>query len=176
MKQMGEPCKILFKLNQIKKEKMTQNYNSPSIWRRFMSMFYESFLLIGPIFFIVFVYIYFFTEQNDNDNIPLLQTLIIQFLIIFTVVLYFVWGWSNGRGTLAMKTLSLEVVSANGGPVSIRKAFLRALLGIPSVLTGSWLIISLIRKDGQCLHDIWSGTMLIFKKKEQPNKKNLVAK
>ena len=144
---------------------MAQNYNSPSIWRRFMSMFYESFLLIGPVFFIVFIYIFFFTEQNENGSIPFYQTLIIQFLIISTVVLYFVWGWSNGRGTLAMKTLSLEVISADGGPVSVRKAFLRALLGIPSVLTGSWLIISLIRKDRQCLHDIGSGTMLILKKK-----------
>lgn len=145
---------------------MTQKYNSPSIWRRFMSMFYEGFLLIGPIFFTIFVYIFFFTEQNDNGDIPFHQTLIIQTLITLTVVLYFVWGWSNGRGTLAMKTLSLEVICADGGPVSIKKAFLRALLGIPSILSGSWVIVSLLRKDGQCLHDIWSGTMLIVKKKE----------
>ena len=144
---------------------MTINYDSPSIWRRFMSMFYESFLLIGPIFFVVFVYVYFFSEQNGNGNIPFHQTLIIQSLIVLTVVLYFVWGWSNGRGTLAMKTLSLEVVCVDGGPVSMKKAFLRALLGIPSILTGSWIVVSLLRKDGRCPHDILSGTMLILKKK-----------
>ena len=49
---------------------------------------------------------------------------------------------------------------------SIKKAFLRALVGIPSILSGSWVIVSLLRKDGQCLHDIWSGTMLIVKEKE----------
>ena len=166
MKQISEHCKILIKLNQIKKEKMSKIYNSPSIWRRFMAMFYESFLLIGPVFFIVFIYIYFFTEQNGNGNIPLYQTLIIQILIIITVMLYFVWGWSNGRGTLAMKTLSLEIICVDGGPVGIKKAFLRVIFGMPSILTGLWLIVSLIRQDGKCPHDIWSGTMLIVKKKE----------
>jgi len=146
---------------------MIENYDAPSIWRRFMSMFYEGFLLIGPVFFIVFLYIFFFTEQKNNESIPILQTLIIQILIVSTVVTYFAWGWSNGRGTLAMKTLSLEVVCRDGSKVGIKKAFLRAFLAIPSIITGLWLIVSLIRKDRQCPHDIWSGTMLVMKKKLQ---------
>ena len=81
------------------------------------------------------------------------------------MVLYFVWGWSNGRGTLAMKTLSLVVVCKDGGKVGIKKALLRAILAIPSLLTGIWLVVSLLRKDRQCPHDIWSGTMLLMKKK-----------
>ncbi|OUT97284.1 MAG: hypothetical protein CBC01_06710 [Betaproteobacteria bacterium TMED41] len=144
---------------------MTENYTIPSIWRRFMSMFYEGFLLIGPIFFIVFLYIFFFTDQTRNEIIPFYQTLMIQILIFITVVLYFVWGWSNGRGTLAMKTLSLVVVCKDGGKVGIKKALLRAILAIPSLLTGIWLVVSLLRKDRQCPHDIWSGTMLLMKKK-----------
>ena len=144
---------------------MTENYTIPSIWRRFMSMFYEGFLLIGPIFFIVFLYIFFFTDQTRNEIIPFYQTLMIQSLIFITVVLYFVWGWSNGRGTLAMKTLSLVVVCKDGGKVGIKKALLRAILAIPSLLTGIWLVVSLLRKDRQCPHDIWSGTMLLMKKK-----------
>ena len=144
---------------------MTENYTIPSIWRRFMSMFYEGFLLIGPIFFIVFLYIFFFTDQTRNEIIPFYQTLMIQILILITVVLYFVWGWINGRGTLAMKTLSLVVVCKDGGKVGIKKALLRAILAIPSLLTGIWLVVSLLRKDRQCPHDIWSGTMLLMKKK-----------
>ena len=144
---------------------MTENYTIPSIWRRFMSMFYEGFLLIGPIFFIVFLYIFFFTDQTRNEIIPFYQTLMIQILIFITVVLYFGWGWSNGRGTLAMKTLSLVVVCKDGGKVGIKKALLRAILAIPSLLTGIWLVVSLLRKDRQCPHDIWSGTMLLMKKK-----------
>jgi uncharacterized RDD family membrane protein YckC len=130
-------------------------------------MFYESFLLIGPTFFIVFIYIFFFADQTNNEDIPINQTLVIQILIFSTVILYFVWGWSHGRGTLAMKTLSLEVISKDGEKVTIKKAFLRALLAIPSIVSGLWLIVGLMRKDRQCPHDVLSGTMLVMKKKPQ---------
>lgn len=148
---------------------MDNKYDVPSIWRRFISMFYEGFLLVGPVFFIVFLYLFFFTSQNDSENISTLETLTVQLLIFSTVIVYFVWGWSHGRGTLPMKTLSLEIVSRNGTEINFKTALLRVFIAIPSVLTGIWLIVGLLRKDNQCPHDLWSGTMLIMARKKTPS-------
>ena len=134
-------------------------YSSPSIWRRFMSMFYEGFLLIGPIFFIVFLYLFIFSGTSDTTRG--VNAEIIQIIVFFTLVLYFTWGWSNGRVTLPMRTLSLKVVTTDEKPVNINRALLRVLIAIPSVVSGIWILYMLFRKDNLCPHDIWSGTKLV---------------
>ena len=64
-----------------------------------------------------------------------------------------------------MKTYTINDLRKSIRKVGIKKALLRAILAIPSLLTGIWLVVSLLRKDRQCPHDIWSGTMLLMKKK-----------
>ena len=148
---------------------MLHNYKNPSLWLRFMAMFYEGFLLIGPVFFIVFLYLIFFSDPSVSDQIKSKERLIVQLLVLITVVLYFVWGWSNGRVTLPMRTLSLKVISSDGEPLKFKQAFIRAIIAIPSVISGIWLISGLLRKDKQCVHDIFSGTRLVIKEDSKKN-------
>jgi uncharacterized RDD family membrane protein YckC len=62
-----------------------------------------------------------------------------------------------------MQTLQLRVVDAQTGlPASRRQALMRALVGMPSLVTGLWLAVPLLRKDRQTLHDLASGTRLVY--------------
>ena len=135
-----------------------------------MSMFYEGFLLIGPVFFIVFLYLFIFSGTSDATGSANVE--IIQIIVFFTLMLYFTWGWSNGRVTLPMRTLSLKVVTVDEKPVNIGRALLRMLIAIPSVVSGMWILYILFRKDKLCPHDLWSGTKLVYIAGQKKRKTN----
>ena len=62
-----------------------------------------------------------------------------------------------------MQTLGLRVVNARdpSRKVSPRQALLRALIAVPSTLTGIGLLSALLNRDSQTLHDRVSGTRLV---------------
>jgi len=95
---------------------------------------------------------------------------------------YFVWCWSNGRRTLAMKTWRLRLVTAEGGVVSPKLALLRFLaawagpaLAIAAYAAlsraglgayAAWLVAfnflwAFIDRDRQFLHDRIARTRLV---------------
>jgi uncharacterized RDD family membrane protein YckC len=62
-----------------------------------------------------------------------------------------------------MQTLGLRLVDAqSGGPVSVRQALIRGLVGLVSVFSGLWLVVGLLRPDRQTLHDWAAGTRLVY--------------
>ena len=126
-------------------------------------MVYESVLLIGPIFFSILICSVISANFFDETSKGALNPIFVQFLVLFLIGGYFVWGWSNKRVTLPMKTLNLSLVSISGGSVSKMSATLRFLIAIPAILTGLWLLFAFFRKDSLCPHDILSGTILIQK-------------
>ena len=61
-----------------------------------------------------------------------------------------------------MKTWKLRLVSADGGPVSVRRAALRYLLACLSVaLAGAGLVWAAFDRDRQFLHDRLAGTRIV---------------
>lgn len=75
---------------------------------------------------------------------------------------YLVWFWTHGGQTLAMKTWRIRLISASGGSVGSRQAWLRyglALLGLAAC--GLGLLWALWDRDGQFLHDRLAGTRLV---------------
>ena len=73
--------------------------------------------------------------------------------ILFHIFVYF----------LPQLLLNLKIVDLQGNDISLSKAFIRFLVAIPSILSGLWIIVALIRKDNQCLHDVVSNTQLVLK-------------
>lgn len=60
--------------------------------------------------------------------LPALFERIVLFCLLFALLAaYFVWCWSDGRRTLAMKTWKLRLVRADGGAVAPKVALLRYL-------------------------------------------------
>ena len=139
-------------------------YAPASVWRRFMSMVYEGLLLFGPLLLIAFIYSVSL-DFNDTASAGALtaKRLGLQLVCAAALVAYFTWGWSNQRCTLPMQTLGLRVVNARDPSrnVSPRQALLRALIAVPSTLTGIGLLSALLNRDSQTLHDRFSGTRLV---------------
>ena len=130
----------------------------PAILRRLVAMCYETPLLSGVVAVLVIaphVLIGAFAHR--------LATPAILWAHLFLVLLvYFIWFWSNGGQTLAMKTWRIRLLSRDGLPVRPAQALLRFLLSWPSlVLGGVGIVWALVDRDGQFLHDRIAGTQLV---------------
>ena len=92
--------------------------------------------------------------------------------LILLLLGYFVWFWTHGGQTLAMKTWGVRLTDKNGGTVHTALAIWRFTLCLPSVLLGGigiWW--ALFDKDRQFLHDRLAGTRLCrIEKKSQANR------
>lgn len=130
----------------------------PAILRRLVAMCYEILLLSGVVAVLVIaphVLIGAFAHR--------LATPAILWAHLFLVLLvYFIWFWSNGGQTLAMKTWRIRLLTRDGLPVRPAQALLRFLLSWPSlVLGGVGIVWALVDRDGQFLHDRIAGTQLV---------------
>lgn len=129
---------------------------APALLRRLASMVYELLLVIALLFIAALAYSLLRNPQAPGGMI------FFQIYLLLVVAGYFIWFWTHGGRTLAMKTWRLRVVSADRGPVSPKQAALRfvlALLGIGCL--GIGILWALFDVDGQFLHDRLAGTRLI---------------
>ena len=136
----------------------SDRFSHPAILRRLVAMCYEILLLSGVVAVLVIaphVLIGAFAHR--------LATPAILWAHLFRVLLvYFIWFWSNGGQTLAMKTWRIRLLTCDGLPVRPAQALLRFLLCWPSlVLCGVGIVWALIDRDGQFLHDRVAGTQLV---------------
>lgn len=88
---------------------------------------------------------------------------LLQLLAFATVSAYFLWCWTHGGQTLAMKTwrirLTTDAGTALGAGIALRR-YLLACLGLVAGGLGLWW--ALWDRDGKFLHDRLSGTRLML--------------
>lgn len=80
---------------------------------------------------------------------------------------YFLWCWSHGGQTLAMKTWRIRIVMESGAPLTFLQALQRLLLTAACLLPagiGFWW--ALWDKDGQFLHDRLAGSRMVLLEKQ----------
>lgn len=159
---------------------MTPPLPAPSLRRRLAAFVYEGVLLFGVLVPAGLVYSALTQQRHALQGRTGMQGL------AFAVLgLYFVWFWSHGGQTVAMKTWRLRVVAANGGPVGPWRAMGRYLLAwawfLPA-LTAIWLAglhgglaagvtlatgvlayagTSQLHPERQFLHDVLAGTRIV---------------
>lgn len=92
-----------------------------SAWRRLMGVAYEALLLFGVAWF----FSYAFSALAQFRGEPGAARWVFQWYLLAVLGAYFVWAWSNGRRSLPMRTLSMRLVAAAGGPVTTGRAALR---------------------------------------------------
>lgn len=132
---------------------------SASIWRRFMGMVYEGFLLIAIVLAYFFLFSFLTRWTDETSDMYRHASQLVFFLMLGG---YFVWCWTQGRATLPMQTLQMTLVERDTGePLKAARAALRYLLAWPSTLTLIGVIWVLIDRDRQSLHDRLAGTRLI---------------
>ena len=155
-----------------------------SLWRRFGAFVHELLFLAAYLFIVGLIFAPLSGEsiragkpQVLNGPLALLQ----QAYLFLSVGAYFIFFWIKGRRTLAFKTWSLRLQSAQGGIVTTQQAVIRYLstwigpaLGLAMFMligkSGSaWWILgvfanflwALVDPAKQFLHDRIAGTRVI---------------
>jgi len=154
--------------------------NAPSLRRRLLALVYEGVLLFGVVMAAGLVFGIAMGQRHGLSHRVGLQ------ITVFVVLaLYFTWFWTRGGQTLAMRSWTLQLVRADGGPVRPVQAALRYVASWlwfwPSLLLGylahwhetrqilglmlAWIFIyaalSWLLPRRQFLHDQICGTCLI---------------
>ena len=148
--------------------------------RRMASFTYEGVLLFG----VVMVAGYLFSSLTQQRNAMLGRHGLQAFLFV-VLGIYFVWFWSRGGQTVAMKAWHVRLVDLAGNPVSQTRALCRYLLAwlwfVPAlVLTWTsglhgagttfgmmlagvlaYALLSRLHPQRQFFHDVVCGTRLV---------------
>ena len=107
---------------------------APGLWRRMACFVYEGVLLFG----VVMIAGYLFSSLTQQRN-ALIGRQGLQAFLFVVLGIYFVWFWSHGGQTVAMKAWHVRLVTERGGPVSQPRALARYALSwlwfLPAWLT-----------------------------------------
>jgi uncharacterized RDD family membrane protein YckC len=141
-------------------------------FRRFGAFVHEGFFLIA----VIFIAQLFVTRLAGGEFKGIWRSVSQAFLLL-VLGIYFVWQWTHGRRTLALKTWGLRLLTREGGIVTLRHALLRyaalwigpglALLAYTQVGKGGLILLltnfvwALFDHDKQTLHDRLASTRLV---------------
>ena len=96
---------------------------TPGLWRRMACFVYEGVLLFG----VVMIAGYLFSSLTQQRN-ALAGRHGLQAFLFVVLGIYFVWFWSHGGQTVAMKAWHVRLVTERGSPVSQPRALARYVL------------------------------------------------
>jgi len=123
---------------------------------RLLSLAYESVLLFGILF--VASYLFLAIARDAQSGLP---RLLFQVYVLAVCGAYFVFCWASSGQTLPMKTWRIRLVTEQGKPLAVGRAFQRYLVAVPGVLSGIGVLWALVDRDRQFLHDRLAGTRII---------------
>jgi uncharacterized RDD family membrane protein YckC len=153
---------------------------TPSLRRRLACFIYEGVLLFGVLMLAAYLFSSLAQQRHALAGRGLLQ-----FYLFLVLGIYFVWFWTHGGQTLAMKTWRIRLVTRDGGAVSQARALARYVLSwlwfMPALLVAwasGWLplwvqfaclgvgvclyaALSRADADRQFLHDRLCATRLV---------------
>lgn len=123
---------------------------------RLLSLAYEGVLLFGILF--VASYLFVGLARDAQTGMP---RLVFQVYVLAVCGAYFVFCWARSGQTLPMKTWRIRLVTEQGKPLAVGRAFQRYLLAVPSVLSGIGVLWALVDRDRQFLHDRLAKTRIV---------------
>ena len=123
---------------------------------RLLSLAYEGVLLFGILF--VASYLFLGLARDAQSGLP---RLLFQVYVLAVCGAYFLFCWTRSGQTLPMKTWRIRLVTEQGKPLEVGRAFRRYLLAVPGVLSGIGVLWALVDRDRQFLHDRLAGTRIV---------------
>lgn len=160
---------------------------APGLWRRLACFLYEGVLLFG----VLMVSGWLFSTLTQQRH-ALLGRHALQGFLFVVLGIYFVWFWSHGGQTVAMKAWHIRLVDRDGRPVSQWRALARYVLawlwflpalatlwamglhGAAAITTVSFVgvvgyaLLALANGERQYWHDMACGTRLITWRPARP--------
>jgi len=123
---------------------------------RLLSLAYEGVLLFGILF--VAAYLFLGLARDAHSGLP---RLVFQVYVLAVCGAYFVFCWARSGQTLPMKTWHIRLVTEQGKPLTVDRAFRRYLLAVPGVVSGLGVLWAFIDRDRQFLHDRLAKTRIV---------------
>jgi uncharacterized RDD family membrane protein YckC len=131
--------------------------SSPSLMRRLGGVLYEMLTVIA-----LWMLASAIATTLVHDATQGFARILLQGLALLLVGGYFLWCWTHGGQTLAMKTWRMRVTDRAGHPLAAKQAVIRLVLAAASVLAaGAGLWWALFDREGLFLHDRLAGTQLV---------------
>jgi uncharacterized RDD family membrane protein YckC len=128
------------------------------LWRRLASMCYDSLLMLALLIFATSLIL----PLNQGHAYQPHHWLYRSYL--FTLIsLFYIGFWMYGGQTLGMRAWRIRVCSIAGHSLTLKQAFFRYLLAIPSILfvgIGFWW--ALLDSQGDTCYDRWSRSKVIL--------------
>ena len=153
---------------------------TPGLLRRLAAFTYEGVLLFGVLMIAGYLYATLTQQRHALQGQPGLRAFL--FVVLAT---YFVWFWSHGGQTVAMRAWHVRLVRQDGQPVDPLRAFVRYLASwvwfVPALAlawltelhsaaqifalmaagAGVYALLALLHPQRQFWHDALCGTRLI---------------
>ena len=128
-----------------------------SVVRRILSLAYEALLLLAVLWCAALP----LGLVENALNLPH-RRLLFQLYLVLVAGVYFVWQWTRGGQTLAMKTWRLRLVDRRGGAVGLLQAAVRYVAALAGTACfGLGYVWALFDRKGDFLHDRLAGTRII---------------
>jgi len=121
-----------------------------------MAFLYDSLLLIAVFFVVTTIAIAF-------NNGQAIQNLAFYVLLYAVGFLFFSWFWRKSGQTLGMQAWRIKVVNDKDNKLTYMQCLIRYLCA--TFLFGITLIVAAFNSSGRGLHDLASGTKIIYKTK-----------
>lgn len=162
---------------------------APGLARRMAAFTYEGVLLFG----VTMIAGYLFSSLTQQRHALQGRGGLMAFLFV-VLGIYFVWFWSRGGQTVAMKAWHIRLVMPDGQPVTQGRALVRYLLAwlwfVPALAMAGWAglhgsgaivgimlagvlgyaALTRLRPDRQFWHDAVCGTRLVDWRPALPSK------
>ncbi len=153
---------------------------APSLWRRMASFLYEGVVLFGVTFISGYLFSALTQQRSALQGKGGLQAF--EFVVLG---IYFIWFWTHGGQTVAMKSWHLRVVDEAGAPISQWRALARYLLAwlwfLPALVSvelaglhsggaifgalmagvAAYVLLARLHPSRQFLHDVLCRTRLV---------------
>ena len=164
-----------------------ETLSAPGLLRRLACFLYEGVLLFG----VVMIAGYLFSSLAQQRNAMLGRHGLQAFLFV-VLGIYFVWFWSHGGQTVAMKAWHVRLVTDRGEPVSQPRALARyvlswlwfvpallalylaeihslgAIFGVLAAGVLAYAALACLHPQRQFWHDLVCGTLLVIATPSKP--------
>lgn len=132
------------------------------LWRRFASMVYDLFPLVGLWIAAAGVWILALHDVYDPQHPDPVLRVLLGLWLLFVAAAYFAVSWVRVRATVGMRAWRLRLLRDDGSRVGVGRAFLRFVLALVSLaFVGCGFWVAWFDADRRAWHDRVCGTRVI---------------